>query len=299
MKTRKNAARGWAKGIAALGVLVLSSGLAVMAAAPSATAAPGDDDVNKSYVCKYKITPGGTELIQTGQNPIWVGNSSIAGNDVPVANGDRFADAQGFSVVVIANSPKLDPEPGIEICEPGVPDEEIVADVTFVDPTCENANEASYVVTGDTANFTVTDPAAAPGAPITVTATANEGFVFAGGSDTYSEDHTFGPALDLEGEPCVIVEPPVFEPPVVVPPVVVPPRVDPPVVDPPVVAPPAVDPPAVTPPSVVKAGLGSATPVASDAPGQQGLALVLAGMLLLICAGALGMVRPTGAGSRI
>jgi hypothetical protein len=78
-----------------------------------------------------------------------------------------------------------------------------------------------------------------------------------------------------------VVEPPVVEPPVVEPPVVEPPVVEPPVVEPPVVEPSS----ETVTPTVVNAGLDVA---AGDTRDQQGLALVVAGALML--AGACGLV---------
>jgi hypothetical protein len=52
----------------------------------------------------------------------------------------------------------------------------------------------------------------------------------------------------------------------------------------------AVSAPAAVTPTVVHAGLGDAF----DMRGQEGLALVFAGMLLLLAAGGLGLVRPAG-----
>jgi hypothetical protein len=58
--------------------------------------------------------------LQTGDNPIWVANSSIQGYDPgvhgPVENGDTFSDKHIKSVVIKANSPKLDPEPSVADC---------------------------------------------------------------------------------------------------------------------------------------------------------------------------------------
>ncbi|MCW2754262.1 MAG: hypothetical protein JWQ32_1673 [Marmoricola sp.] len=67
--------------------------------------------------------------------------------------------------------------------------------------------------------------------------------------------------------------------------------VSPPVVKPPVVKPPVVEPPAVTP-TLVHAGLIST--VTPDLRGQRGLALMIAGLLLLVAGGGLGLVRPGG-----
>jgi hypothetical protein len=93
--------------------LMLAIGLAV----PSATLFAGSATagaIHKSYVCKYVGTPGVDERLQTGQNPIWVDNHSIAEN--PVVQGSFFKDAQGRSYVLVANTDKLDPEPDASAC---------------------------------------------------------------------------------------------------------------------------------------------------------------------------------------
>jgi len=55
----------------------------------------------KVWVCKYVRTPGGDEVLQTGQNPISVSVNAIPNPPGPnVQIGDEFADAQGRSIVV-------------------------------------------------------------------------------------------------------------------------------------------------------------------------------------------------------
>src|SRR3954454_24242570 len=84
--------------IALIGALIMSSGLILLT---SSSASATQEVSHKSYVCKYVNKPGGgTELLQTGQNPIWVDNHSIAGKDV-VSVGDKFSDAQGYSQVIV------------------------------------------------------------------------------------------------------------------------------------------------------------------------------------------------------
>jgi hypothetical protein len=93
-------------------------GTALLFAAPAVQAKDNTDKkVHKSYVCKYVGKPGSGELRQTGQNPIWVDNQALTGiknSDVKV--GDTFSDAQGYSVVIIANTTQLKPEPSITLC---------------------------------------------------------------------------------------------------------------------------------------------------------------------------------------
>src|SRR5574338_388741 len=79
----------------------------------SASATP---KIHKSYVCKYVGTPGVDERLQTGRNPIWVDTHALLGSDGETYVGQEFKDAQGRSVVIVANTPKLNPEPGIDAC---------------------------------------------------------------------------------------------------------------------------------------------------------------------------------------
>lgn len=84
----------------------------------ASAAASQEHKIHKSYVCKYVGTPGVDERLQTGQNPIYVDNHSLApgtaNNDTYV--GEEFSDAQGKSVVIVANTAKLDPEPDVSQC---------------------------------------------------------------------------------------------------------------------------------------------------------------------------------------
>jgi hypothetical protein len=86
-------------------------------AAPSAST----HSPHKSYVCKYVSRPGQAERLQTGRNPIWVDNHSLLGYNGTVTVGQEFKDRQGRSVVIVANTPKLDPEPSVADCPPLTP----------------------------------------------------------------------------------------------------------------------------------------------------------------------------------
>jgi hypothetical protein len=87
-------------------------------------------------------------------------------------------------------------------------------------------------------------------------------------------------------------EPPAEEPPAEQPPLVEPPVVEPPVVDPPTTKPPTTSSTIVTP-TVVNAGLGE---VAGDLRSEQGLALIAAGIVMVLAAGSLGLM---GSGRRM
>lgn len=246
--------------LAAVGALVMSSGIALIAVSP-ADAAPGQ----KWFVCKYKNTPGDPESLQSGQNPISVSENAILAqlpkelkDTAVIAPGFSFADGQGRSEVLVEDTGQ--DEPDVEECTTPREDEVIAVDVEFVDPTCDAA--PTYSVTGDVDSIVdpvVADPEVpvADGSTFTVTATALDGFMFVGGSDTYSESTTF-----VAAEGCDEVEPPID------------------VVDPPE------EEPAVTP-TVVSAGV---LPASGDLRSEQGLALVGAGLVLLVAAG--GVARP-------
>jgi hypothetical protein len=199
MGTKNVTRRRAAALLAVLATLVMSSGIALMITAGSASAAPAP----KYFVCKYVGTPGVDERLQTGQNPI-----SVSGNAIgdPVQVGAFFNDAHGRSYVLVEDTGQ--PEPSVSECpKPQNPDV-TTADVTFTDPSCANDNTVDWQGTGDHVDFEVTDGSKAAGQSIEITATAQEGFVFEGGAITKVFTHTFGPAVDLEGPPCVIVNPP-------------------------------------------------------------------------------------------
>lgn len=103
----------------ALAAIMLVSSVAVFAGGQASATSV----VHKSYVCKYTHKPGtDTEVLQTGQNPIWVDNHSLTGKDNSLVKvGDTFSDRHGKSVVIVANTPKLNPEPGIDQCPGYVP----------------------------------------------------------------------------------------------------------------------------------------------------------------------------------
>lgn len=351
---------------AAVGMLVMSSGVALMVTAAPANAA------NKVGICHatssdtnpyvfISVDDDSAKLkghLQhlTDPNKTWKSDGTF--NGVPHEDGDAkrdligsFTDDQGIFHL-------YDGEITADDCN-GEVELEATADVEFTDPTCLNENEASYEGVGENVSFEITDGAAAPGSFIEVTATADEGSTFEGGGSTEVFTHTFDPAVNLEGAPCVIVNPPAevtpvapefvdptcaTEPSVVLPepsevieeevPSKVGAVVDSADVDgvhyevsgdvvpggtvevtasaipPSVLAEGAVTfwthtfaeltdcgavlPPTETPtvtPTVVSAG---ALPPVVDLRAEQGLALIVGGMLLLLMAGAFGLVRPGG-----
>ena len=93
-----------------IGATLVVAGIAGVAGSP----ASADTEPVKVYVCKYVITPDGQEILQTGDNPIFVSENAIPGNqnDTPVKVGDRFNDAQGPSIVIQIGGT----DPGVAAC---------------------------------------------------------------------------------------------------------------------------------------------------------------------------------------
>ena len=99
------------------GAVAVGSMLALVAGVGGASATPTADQApHKSYVCKYVSKPGEAETLQSGRNPIWTDNHSLLGYDGTVTVGQQFRDRQFRSVVIVANTPKLDPEPPRSAC---------------------------------------------------------------------------------------------------------------------------------------------------------------------------------------
>ncbi|MET3961892.1 hypothetical protein ABIE44_001826 [Marmoricola sp. OAE513] len=158
--------------------------------------------------------------------------------------------------------PAVDPTapPCVVVDVPGV----ATASVDYVEPSCANNNVPSVVTNGTNVEF-VTVGDKIPGGKVTVTANAvgNNEFAVGDPKTKVFDEHTFGPA---EAN-CVLVEVP--ETPV-----------DTPVVDTPTDTP-------IATPTLVHAGL-----TAPDLRSEQGLALLLTGMVLMILAAGLGLARP-------
>lgn len=98
-------------------LLFLAALATVLMAGTAVFASEGEGpEANNWYVCKYVGPPGVDEVLQTGQNPIFVDESAIPVQ--PVVIGAEFADAQGHSVVVAGPyaPPGIQPGPGTEIC---------------------------------------------------------------------------------------------------------------------------------------------------------------------------------------
>ena len=97
-----------AAAIAVVGLVALSA---------PAHAAPA---TSKVWVCKYVRTPGGDEVLKSGQNPIEVsGNTVDKDKDGQINVGDQFADAHELSVVVQIGGT----DPGADSCSPTPPPE--------------------------------------------------------------------------------------------------------------------------------------------------------------------------------
>ena len=171
------------KGMSRAAVVVLAAltpivGLLVVT--QPATSSPSKA-VHKSYVCKYVGTPGIDERLQTGKNPIWVDNHALTGKDNSVVKvGDTFSDKHVKSVVIVANTVKLNPEPSISACPVPVGPTEVTAvapSATVPDCTKDGSLKVPKSTTAIT--YESTPSGKGPGT-YTVTATAKPGYVIVG-----------------------------------------------------------------------------------------------------------------------
>jgi len=308
MKKRTSARRA-ATFLAALGALVMSSGVALMVTATSADAAAGHDPVGICHATSSDANPYVFITVDRDSaryvahlahhntpNKTWQGAGTWDGATHEA--GDPKADIiEGIDGAPTPVTKAYCNQPTGEVPPPD--DLLATASVIFQDPSCANGNVAKYTTAGD--HVTFDNPVAAPGATITVTATADEDASFADDSDQKSfGPHTFGPVVN-----CSSVEAP---------------KVCPPgsshagqqipagqteasfcpdkktVVDAPKTKTKAVAETAAVTPTVVHAGLTSVS--TKDMRGEQGLALMVSGMVMLAAAGGLGL-RLRGAASRI
>lgn len=281
--SKRMTARRAATFLATLGALVMSSGIALVATATPANAATKvaichatSSDTNPyTFILVDDDSKKFTAHLAHRNEPNKTWKSDVTWDGVDYHDGDPKPDIIGSYTDANDVFHEMDGEVTSARCNQNVdePDDLLTqASVTFVDPTCENENVASFSTSGADSTFEVTAGSAAPGEAITVTATANDGYVYDGDAVELDFDYTFGAAETDCGR--VIVDPPGGETPTVI------------------VDPPTTKTPTVTP-TVVSAGLGE---VSSDLRGEQGLALIFAGMVLMVAAGGLGL---RGRASRI
>jgi hypothetical protein len=256
--TGKLTARRAATFLAALGMLVMSSGIALMVAATPANAAEN----LKVVVCKYVSTPGG-EL----DHIVVVADNTLPDDWTPGDFPFEWTDAQGQSstgsiAVRYAHDGEQANEVPLSDC-PQAPQEDTptTAHVSFTDPTCDVA-AAATPDGGAGVDYAITDGSVAAGQSVTFTATAQAGFVI-NGDAVFTHDFSAAPT------DCGSTD------------------VSPPVVSPPTVVHHTTTTTTTVTPTVVHAGLAGVS--AQDMRGEQGLALVFAGMLLLLGAGGLGL----------
>jgi len=86
---------------------------AMLAFAIIQTGSVAATDNQKWFVCKYVGTPGVDERLQTGDNPVSVGNGGVP---QPVPVGQFFQDGQGRSYILVEDTGQ--PEPPVTDCPP-------------------------------------------------------------------------------------------------------------------------------------------------------------------------------------
>jgi len=260
--------RRLAAAVAAVGAMVLASGVALLVTAPGASAA-----THPVNICHATSSDSNPYVFITVDNDSAKLQGHLQHRNDP--NKRWKSDGTFGGVAHVKNEPKPDligdylNDNDEEVVMDGVvdnarcngdtevepPEELTTASVSFVDPSCANDNTASYSTEGEHVTFEL-DGTVAPGESVTVTATVDDGFVFEGDQQTEEFEHTFAAAED----PCDAVSPPTETP--------------------------------VATPTVVSAGLldGPIVGAASDLRTEQGIALIASGLVLLIAAG--GLARP-------
>jgi hypothetical protein len=195
------------------------------------------------HVDHFAITSGSvapdTSIVVTAYA---AANSTFAGGGTTLDFPWHFGDAVD-----------LEGPPCVVVSPPGTS----TASVSFTDPTCDNGNDASYTPSGDNVSFAVTSGSAAPGSSIEVTATADKGSEFADHTTSKVFTHTFGDAVNLDGDVCSPAAP-------------------------------STPGTTVVTPTVVHSGLASDV---RDLRGTQGMVLLGLGMIMLVFAGGLGLNR--------
>jgi hypothetical protein len=153
----------------------------------------------------------------------------------------------------------------------------ITPSVTFTEPTCASPSAAFAGTNTDKVEYKPTSGTVAPGADVVITATAK-------GDNKLTGQTTFPHKFAAVPTNCTVVAPPQVQSSVVV----SPPKAKTPKAKAHASA-------ATVTPTVVEAGLSTSAP---DLRGEQGLALMFAGMVMLLAAGGLGL-RVRGVAARI
>jgi hypothetical protein len=194
--------------LAAVGALIASTGVVLMATASTANA---DPSVHKVFVCKYVSTPD-DEWVQSGNNPISVDTHALSGKGFTAEYPSEsqfplwFSDGQERSVAFAWDAEQGDGQNGEPSLDcPTVPEDEdeteVEANVVFRDPTCADKTAGytpSATVGGSAApsglvEFDVTSGSVAPGQSVTITATITDDDYEFDNEDTEQVfTHTFG-----------------------------------------------------------------------------------------------------------
>lgn len=197
MGNLRSGARRIAALLATLGLLVMSSGIALMVTATPAEATikvkvchanNSDDNGNNPYnylelglggAAGHAVTDrsGGVAVKHWGSAGTWNGIWHNAGDERP----DFIQGLDGNFTESWCENAAHAP---------------VTAEVDWTEPDCDNQNTAAWVGQGDNVTFALTDGTPGPGETVEVTATAADGYHFAGGVKTKKFDHEFDKAED-------------------------------------------------------------------------------------------------------
>jgi len=267
--------------MAAVGALLVSSGIALMAVPTTATAVSGSDE--HPQVClpldsgKIDVSGNQQSVEVTAPEGMLIDRYCVKAGSINQGDGPVYVDVtppqSSVTITYTDHDGRAKDISHYAVSYTEVPvQEEARADLTWTQASCANDNQPAYAVTEEefVDHWTQALPTEGPlvaGEAARVIATAEEGHLFANGESTKA----FDTVLDDPVTGCTVTPP-------------VTPPVEPPVVTPPVVEPPVEQPTETVTPTVVEAGL-----LGEQGPGtsrDQGLALVVTGMVLIAAAGA-------------
>lgn len=192
--------------LAALGALVMSSGVALMVTATPANAKTANPKVTFCHATGSDSNP--YVKITTSVNGFYhSGHIDHSGDIYPAVtitkpNGDVVNVPQQGDQSILANGCEV---PGSGQDGPAL---DATAAVDVTNPNCENDNTPDYAISGSHVTWVVSEEDLTPGGHVTVDFTTTEGHAFPNESSVKQIVANFGPAE----EGCVVVEPPQKQP---------------------------------------------------------------------------------------
>ncbi|MCX6395020.1 MAG: hypothetical protein NTV23_00865 [Propionibacteriales bacterium] len=221
---KKTTLRRLATAFGVSGLLVMSSGVALMVASPANAAVKGEGHtpVNVCHATSSDSNPfifitvdddstkfKGHLMHREDPNKKWQNDGTF--NGVEHEAGDLKKDRIGDYVDSDGVKHTYDGVITEATCEGEVSPPEVplaFAEVDFFGPTCEFPDRAEYDAEGKNVEFSIKSGEATPGSDLVITATAINDAEFAGGATTQDFEFSFDDEIDPNVPPCAETNPP-------------------------------------------------------------------------------------------